>query len=589
MSRRTGICLTVATLLMVSTATQAQDGRFDVNDVSYLWPVPKTPAEVSALISADDVLIDGKTQIWPRAAFDTIIATAQTTAVESSSGQLVSINFGDLAKQFQDPHTWKVVAFRVDPCAPGCNQDLVSRFGSSPQIRLILQPVTVSGSTVTVHDLTTHLVFSFTSNAAPPFEPDRVAFQLIVDDLAMLKTSLIKAGVVTSGPLTVHPGLRGASAMDFAGRVKSFLRTRLAEPRLFAAAFMGLAPRPEPWVFFAMARDSQGKLVRAPNRSLGGATAQMLTFRGGDPVIPVPAPLNLSTTSGVSTSLLFARDANDRLNNPALPSPGAPLLRDVVDFVANPQRANFFNTDCVSCHSESTRRQALRITTQTADIRFTPAAGVSGVDPSVLPSDSWNVRNFGWFPSFNGSVVPTATQRTANESAESADAINRLYLAQTASAATKEPAVAQAVARPLTLMMKIKSDQDFQALSGLVQSIQSLPADKNPIIAALNAIGTVHFARFVFIENRLLAVITTYDGEFERYIDAFIDAIGKVFDQLLAHVADAPPLPVSEHRKEFLEFVRKNDLTAIPPFYNAYPDLKVLDILTLQKESREKK
>jgi len=202
----------------------------------------------------------------------------------------------------------------------------------------------------------------------------------------------------------------------------------------------------------------------------------------------------------------------------------------------------------------------------------------------VLPSDSWNVRNFGWFPSFNGSVVPTATQRTANESAESADAINRLYLApQISSVATKDLPVAQAVARPLTLMMKIKSEQDFQALNRLVQNIQSLPTDKNPIIAALNAIGTVHFARFVFIENRLLAVITTYDGEFERYIDAFIDAIGKVFDQLLAHVTDAPPLPVSEHRKEFLEFVRKNDLTAIPPFYSAYPDLKVLDILTLQK------
>jgi hypothetical protein len=573
----------------MTTGAGGQDIRFDVNDVSYLWPAPQTSADVAALISADDVLIDGKTSIWPRAAFDTIIAAAQTVVVESSAGRFDTISFGDFVSQFQDPHTWKVVAFRVDPCAPGCHHDLVSRFGSSPQIRLVLQPVTVSGSTVTVHDLTAHLVFSFTSNSAIPFEPDHAAFQLIVDDLAALKSSLTKAGVPTTGLLRVHPGLRGASAMDFGTRVKSFIRSRLAEQRLIAAAFMGLAPRPEPWIFFAMRRDPQGKFVPAPHPALGGATAQMLTLRGGDPVMPAPAPMNLPVSHGISTSLLFATDAADRLNNPALPNPGAPLLRDVADFIANPERANFFNTDCVSCHTESSRRQSLAITTQTADVRFAPAAGVSGVDPSVLPSDQWNVRNFGWFPSFSGPAAPTATQRTANESAESADAINRLYLSpQTSPAATKEPAMDQPVANPLTLVMKIKSDNDFLALSGLIQGIQSLPPDTNPIISALNKLGTVHFARFVFIENRLLAVITTYDGEFDRYIDAFVDALGNVFDQLLAHIADAPPLPVSQHRKEFLEFVRKNDLTAISPFYRGYPDLKVLDILTLQKRSREK-
>ena len=63
-----------------------------------------------------------------------------------------------------------------------------------------------------------------------------------------------------------------------------------------------------------------------------------------------------------------------------------------------------------------------------------------------------------------------------------------------------------------------------------------------------------------------------------------MDAIGGVFDQLLAHMADAPPLPVSANRQKFLEYVKKNDLTGLPPFYSAYPDLKVLDILTLQKQ-----
>ena len=96
------------------------------------------------------------------------------------------------------------------------------------------------------------------------------------------------------------------------------------------------------------------------------------------------------------------------------------------------------------------------------------------------------------------------------------------------------------VQNPLTLVMAIKSPQDFAALSALLQKIQSAPPDKNPIWTALNKLKTVHFARFVFLENNTkLAVITTYDGSFEDYINEFIDEIGDVFNALLAHMADA--------------------------------------------------
>jgi hypothetical protein len=80
-------------------------------------------------------------------------------------------------------------------------------------------------------------------------------------------------------------------------------------------------------------------------------------------------------------------------------------------------------------------------------------------------------------------------------------------------------------------------------------------------------------------------VITTYDDDFDRYIDAFVTAIGTVFDQLLSHIKDAPPVPIAEHRDEFLAFVKQNDLSCVRPFYSAYPTLRVNDILTLQKNS----
>jgi len=137
----------------------------------------------------------------------------------------------------------------------------------------------------------------------------------------------------------------------------------------------------------------------------------------------------------------------------------------------------------------------------------------------------------------------------------------------------------KAVQNPLTLIMTIKSEADFGQLSALLQRMQSAPPDKNPIWTALNKLRTVHFARFVFLENNTkLAVITTYDGTFEAYINEFIDEIGDVFNALLAHMKDAAPLPVQQNRQAFLDYVRKNDLGAIEPFYSAYPQATVLDI-----------
>jgi len=138
---------------------------------------------------------------------------------------------------------------------------------------------------------------------------------------------------------------------------------------------------------------------------------------------------------------------------------------------------------------------------------------------------------------------------------------------------------ATSVQNPLTLIMTVKSAADSQVLQALLHKLQSAPPALNPIWTALNKLNTVHFARFVFLDaNMKLAVITTYDGSFEDYINEFIDEIGDVFNALLAHMSDAPPLPVQQNRQQFLDYVRANDLRAIEPFYSAYPKSTVLDI-----------
>lgn len=138
--------------------------------------------------------------------------------------------------------------------------------------------------------------------------------------------------------------------------------------------------------------------------------------------------------------------------------------------------------------------------------------------------------------------------------------------------------VDQPVQNPLTLVMTAKSPESYEALRQIVAHVQSLPPDQNPIVVALDKIATVHFARFVFLGDQRLAVITTYDGDFDAYINEFINEIGDVFNSLLQHMQDASPLPVQTYREEFLQFVRDHDLRCEPPFYSAYPDRTVLDI-----------
>ena len=128
--------------------------------------------------------------------------------------------------------------------------------------------------------------------------------------------------------------------------------------------------------------------------------------------------------------------------------------------------------------------------------------------------------------------------------------------------------------------MNIKTPADYQELHGLLLQLHNAPPGQNPIAQALDKLKTVHFARFVFMSNNTqLAVITTYDGSFDKYINDFVDEIGGIFNALLAHMSDAPPLPVEKNRDAFLAYVKKNDLRGIEPFYSAYPEATVLTIL----------
>ena len=91
--------------------------RFDVTDISYLWPVPKTQADVDALVSADTADAARNVAIWDETAFKQMLAivTSDAAAIKHPSGATHRIG---LRPEFRDRKMWKVVAFRADPSAP---------------------------------------------------------------------------------------------------------------------------------------------------------------------------------------------------------------------------------------------------------------------------------------------------------------------------------------------------------------------------------------------------------------------------------------------------------------------------------------
>ncbi len=421
-----------------STPAAAGTAPLDVNDISFLWPVPKTKADADALISLADEASDGP--IVPSAIFKALIETAKTVAVD---GTAISFPAGP----FDDPKTWKVAGIRVNPTALGSNPKALA-LAEVPGIPLIVQPVTVSGDVALPHDITAHVVFNYIQPGTPPQQaaPNKAAFGAIVQDLRALKKSLALSAPPGGAPLQVHPGF-SPDPKPLTGKLRELLKKRLASSQLdrrqtAAISFMGIPGGFEPWIFFKVEVDSAtGALTRKPVSGVfdpARPESQMISFKPDTNGKVIPAPQPPKTVTDVNTARLFPTLEAAKFDDLLFPDATDAVLqhfklRDTADIVANPQMTTTLTTDCVSCHTESTRRSAMGNVTSQPGTAFKLAAGISGVAPEVLPKNRWNLRNFGWGLNFQGAPVkaehfqPTVSQRAANEAAESADFINKNY------------------------------------------------------------------------------------------------------------------------------------------------------------------
>ncbi len=98
---------------------------------------------------------------------------------------------------------------------------------------------------------------------------------------------------------------------------------------------------------------------------------------------------------------------------------------------------------------------------------------------------------------------------------------------------------------------------------------------RNGDFTATDKVGTVHFMRFVFIDDdtRLL-FCTAFDGDWDSYIDDFGTKIPDELDALFSEAVDYPGI----NSPTIKDYIAKYQITAAG-WYCAYPDQTVQEVL----------
>jgi len=140
------------------------------------------------------------------------------------------------------------------------------------------------------------------------------------------------------------------------------------------------------------------------------------------------------------------------------------------------------------------------------------------------------------------------------------------------------------MASPLTLLLPVAEGHTPLEIAA------KLGAYGPKLYEALKAVGTVHYARALMFDRRspnlqpkldppkqgeapfVIAIITEFDGDFDRYIHDFVSKVGEVFDALLQFVPGGKEMtPVASHETAFRKLLAANDAShSLPTLFQAY-------------------
>jgi hypothetical protein len=116
----------------------------------------------------------------------------------------------------------------------------------------------------------------------------------------------------------------------------------------------------------------------------------------------------------------------------------------------------------------------------------------------------------------------------------------------------------------LQCMMNLVMPLKDKSAVGRALAALAIAQNKDEIYAGLDNVGTVHFARFVIVDNNI-CMLSVYDGDFTNYIRDFIATIGSVFDAVVELVEGGEDvIPSEQNIEKFIDWVHDRDMYQVP-------------------------
>src|SRR5208283_3311591 len=136
-----------------------QLGPLSPDDVSWLFAPPKTVKDlentiaIAELASLDPFDKTIREPILPEDVFKKFLDTVESDKTKINEHRVY------LPADAHDIKAWRVAGLRIDPGAPGVSNAVINEFGQIPQLRFILQPITIHpDGFVEVHDVAAHVI-----------------------------------------------------------------------------------------------------------------------------------------------------------------------------------------------------------------------------------------------------------------------------------------------------------------------------------------------------------------------------------------------------------------------------------------------